>query len=186
MEIWKDIPEYDGIYKISNYGNIISLAKNQNKLMKINNVKNGYSQIVLYKNGIKKTHLVHRLVMYTFIGYSELEVNHINGDKYNNRLENLEYCNRSQNAKHAYEIGLQKPLRGDKVITSKLKEHDIIEIFKLRHSGFSHQFIADKLNVSRKCISKILNRKSWTHINIITWPPNHPNYKPNYPLGTGC
>ena len=115
-EIWKDIPEYEGLYQISNYGQIKSLTfinkqckKKREKILKsyINN--RGYKIIKLTKNKTKKAFFIHRLVAENFIDNLEnkKEVNHIDGNKLNNNVKNLEWCTRSENMHHAYEIGLR-------------------------------------------------------------------------------
>ena len=105
-EIWVDIPNYQGFYKISNYGRVYSIISN--KMIRFDRVF-GYEQVALYKNGAMKRFKVHRLVMLAFVGESLLQVNHINGIKHDNRLSNLEYVTQSENMLHAYRIGLEKP-----------------------------------------------------------------------------
>lgn len=102
-EIWKDIPEYEGLYQVSNIGNVKSLNwKNQGyeKNLWLKPHKNGYLQVELAKGGTKKCFVVHRLVAIAFIpnpqGYPQ--VNHKDENKRNNCAENLEWCNASYNA----------------------------------------------------------------------------------------
>lgn len=106
MEIWKDIQGYEGLYQVSNLGNVRSLnwrnlgyAKN----LYLKKQNKGYLQVELAKNGIKKMFTVHRIVATHFVdGYAEgLVVNHINEDKKDNRAENLEWCTFSQNVHHS-------------------------------------------------------------------------------------
>jgi hypothetical protein len=107
-EIWKQIPypEYGGIL-ISNFGRI----KYLNGRINYGRISEGY-YITILKNiytGASKKHLIHRLVMATFVEINdELQVNHKDGDKSNNKLENLEYVNQSQNIQHANDMGLVK------------------------------------------------------------------------------
>lgn len=107
MEQWKIIETYPN-YKISNLGNV---KNKQNKILKQRTTKNRYKEIGL-RNGNKKQKffLVHRLVAFNFIPTKEGKyyVNHIDGKKNNNLVENLEWVTQSENQKHAYETGLQK------------------------------------------------------------------------------
>lgn len=107
MEIWKDIPEYEGYYQISNYGNIKNVKTNRLLIGDINNA--GYRRIVLYKPKTKRF-FIHRLVALNFCdGYSEnLVVNHKDGNKLNNNYLNLEWVTRSENDLHAEKLGLRK------------------------------------------------------------------------------
>lgn len=102
-EIWKDIKGYEGRYMVSNYGNVKSLGNNKNrkeKILKPGVASNGYLQVYLRKDGKSKSFLVHRLVLMIFKpieNMENLEVNHINENKTNNRLDNLEWCDRKYN-----------------------------------------------------------------------------------------
>ena len=101
MEVWKDVRDYEGLYKISDLGNVYSILTNKKLKLRLN--KNGYSQINLSKNGVNKTHAVHRLVMETFNaieGMNNLQVNHINEIKNDNTLSNLEWCMAKENINH--------------------------------------------------------------------------------------
>ena len=96
-ENWKDIKGFEGLYKISNFGNVKSLNYKRTKKERIltpGNIANGYLCVLLYKNGTRKTFTIHRLVAQTFIENPENlpQVNHIDEDKTNNRVENLEWC----------------------------------------------------------------------------------------------
>lgn len=101
-EIWKDIKGFDGLYQISNLGNVKSLKrkyrKNEIFIKKYEN-KNGYIFVVLSKNNISKNFLVHRLVAKAFIPNPNnyIEINHKNEIKDDNRVENLEWCTRKYN-----------------------------------------------------------------------------------------
>jgi len=116
-EIWKDIVGYEGCYQVSNLGNVKSFISTYNgnrfypKELILRQYSNkGYLRVALTDSfGKVKYYLVHRLVLTVFLGYSELDVNHIDGNKKNNRVENLEWVTKSENQIHAYKTGLQNP-----------------------------------------------------------------------------
>ena len=99
-EEWKDLIGYDFPYRISNTGKVLSVKKN--KLFKLQINKRGYKCVILYKDGKPKAKLVHRLVAEYFIGNSNLQVNHKDGNKLNNFVSNLEYLDNDSNRLHAY------------------------------------------------------------------------------------
>lgn len=113
VEIWTYIEGYEGLYQISNYGRVLSL--NYRRTGKENILcnkcdKNGYQYIILSKNGITSTYKIHRLVGNAFLPKSDLpEINHIDEDKSNNRVENLEWCSRQYNC--IYGNGLKKRMK---------------------------------------------------------------------------
>ena len=112
MEIWKNIEGYENKYLISNLGRVKSLYDNKGRereLIRIPRIaKNGYYYVNLYKNGKSKTKKIHRLVAEHFINNINNYpcVNHIDGNKLNNKVENLEWCTYSENTRKAIELGL--------------------------------------------------------------------------------
>ena len=125
-EIWKDIPNYEGFYQVSDMGRVKSLKRKVRKwdgfrtiserILKPDENKNEYLCIVLYKKGKSKSYFIHQLVMFVFKGSCPegYEVNHKKGIKHDNRARKLEYVTHSENQKHAYRIGLQKPSQNQK------------------------------------------------------------------------
>jgi hypothetical protein len=101
-EIWKDVVGYEGLYKVSNFGNVVSVKINST--MKTAPTKKGYHCICLSKNDIRYNTFVHRLVAIAFIPNPEnkKQVNHKDFSKCNNNLENLEWSTQSENQKHSY------------------------------------------------------------------------------------
>ena len=108
-EIWKDVVGYEELYKVSDRGNIYSVVRKDSMGRKQGGItlksaphSNGYLQVVLYKNGVKKTKYIHRLVLEAFIENPDNlpEVNHMDEDKTNNELSNLEWCTREYNVNY--------------------------------------------------------------------------------------
>jgi hypothetical protein len=163
-EIWKDIPEYEGYYQVSNYGNFKSLNRivkyKQNKtriypgkLLLVEPTKDNYRRIVLMKNGIKTRYMCHRLVASAFIPNIENKpcINHKDGNKSNNRVDNLEWCTPSENMKHAVQTGL---LKGHYINSNNIK-------LKCVETGIEYASIKDasrQLNINDnylwKCVHK--------------------------------
>lgn len=112
MEQWKSIEGFEGYYKISTFGRILNEKTKTIKKPSIN--KYGYMQTPLYRDGEAKNCRVHRLVASAFIPIREsaTQVNHINGIKTDNRVENLEWCTGSENIKHAFDNGLKSVKKG--------------------------------------------------------------------------
>ncbi|MBO0479613.1 NUMOD4 motif-containing HNH endonuclease [Vagococcus fluvialis] len=121
-EIWKDVLGYEGLYEVSSLGRIRSskdktthserhgARKWQQRIFKQKTDKNGYKRVTLYKNKSPKDFLVHRLVAIAFIPQIEGKelINHIDCNPSNNYASNLEWCNHSENLKHAYENRLNQ------------------------------------------------------------------------------
>lgn len=122
-EEWRDIEGYDGFYQISDKGRVKSIKRqrvlsgrkyivNKEKILKPYKHNGGYLKINLCKDGKVKSFFIHRLILQAFKPTKEkLNVNHIDGNKENNNLENLEWVTQKENVRHAYESGLNKTRR---------------------------------------------------------------------------
>ena len=161
-EVWKDIVGFEGFYQISNMGNVISYHKEEPRLLSPAPDKDGYlfTHIRGYK-GKRKTLRIHRAVAEHFIDNPENkpQVNHINGNKADNRVQNLEWVTPSENMKHAIENGLWEwtPRKGGR--KSVLTEEDINKIKTLRKKDsktYTQVKLAGMFGVSRFSIYKAL------------------------------
>lgn len=156
-EIWKDIEGYVGLYQVSNLGRIKSLANRSNHkdevILKPATVQ-GYKKVNLYKNSNGKIYPVHRLVATAFISneFNKEEVNHIDGNKNNNCVENLEWNTKKENQIHCVKTGLRIMPKGinsklsKKVAKIDIQNGKIIEIYNSyreaeRMTGIAHSNI---------------------------------------------
>lgn len=149
----KDIPGHPG-YMANSDGKIIGKRGN---VMKGHIDRCGYHEVVLSENGKSKSWLVHRLVMSTFVptkNMEQLDVNHRNGIKTDNRLENLEWCTRSENTRHSYQNGLQTKVTNQHGTYRTLGEQDFDIIRDLHHRGYLDKEIAAEIGCSRGLVSR--------------------------------
>ena len=151
-----NIHGYNGKYKIDDLGRVYS----EFKIITPYDNGHGYLAVKLWKNGECKQHYIHRLVAETFIPNPNNypEINHIDGDKRNNAVSNLEWCNRKMNVQHSYDTGL-KP-KGEKHFKHKLTENQVAEIRAARDK-ISQRELANKYGVSQTLIYSIQTNKCW-------------------------
>ena len=151
-----NIHGYNGKYKIDDLGRVYS----EFKIITPYDNGHGYLAVKLWKNGKCKQHYIHRLVAETFIPNPNNypEINHIDGDKHNNVVSNLEWCNRKMNVQHSYDTGL-KP-KGEKHFKHKLTENQVAEIRAAR-GKISQRELANKYGVSQTLIYSIQTNKCW-------------------------
>ena len=168
-EIWKNIPEFEELYQVSNMGNVRSVERivmfgNQKRTVKPSNLRffkkaNGYLSVKIYKHRKQYTFYVHRLVAMAFCeGYFDTaDVNHKDGNKSNNTCVNLEWCSRSENQLHSVNV-LHNKL-GNRKICKKWNSKPIVQLtidgkkVKYWTSAFEVQRI---LGISESCIRKCL------------------------------
>jgi len=170
IEVWKDICGYEGSYKVSNLGRVKSLNRSivksdgivanlKSKILSQNTDFNGYKLVVLSVKNKARTCKVHRLAAISFIGYkcSKMHVNHINGVKDDNTINNLEWCTPKENMKHAFDNKLidMSKYRSNR---AKLSWSDVMCI---RKSNMQQKQLALMFNVDPKAIRQILNYKTY-------------------------
>lgn len=175
-EIWKDVISYKGVYQVSNLGRLKCLPKptlfnrgRKEKILRPRRGPKGYILISLYKNGIENYVMLHRLIAQAFIFNTNPtllnQINHKNGIKDDNRVENLEWSNNSLNQKHAFRMGLQSSRKGVDNNLSRFKECEIKEIRKLFETGrFSKNYLSKMFMTTSNHICRIISKESWSHI----------------------
>ena len=157
-EIYKDIKDLEGLYQVSNFGQILSLNYHRSgkpRLLKPDTIRNGYLKVLLYKDGKKKKFLVHRLVAEAFIPNPDNLpcVNHKDEDKTNNSVENLEWCSHEYNINYGTHNERSAKTRSKKVLQFTLDGELIREwpsISECGRNGFSIGNICECCNGERK------------------------------------
>ena len=168
-EIWKDVIGYEGLYQVSNLGNVKSYNSNRFKnglILKQGTSKKGYKVIYFIKDRIKKTLSVHRLVAISFIEntYDKPQVNHINGIKYDNNIDNLEWVTNSENMKHAFVNGLKSfSEKRRNAMNKKVIDNDNGKIYQSAKDA-SQYF---KINYHTLCNQLNGHRKNYTSLKYI-------------------
>ena len=164
----KEIKGYEGLYQVDTEGNVFSVRKSKGRrIRQLRPDPNsaGYLRVILYDaNGNAKKHFIHRLVAQTFIKNpkNKDEVNHIDFNKTNNAVSNLEWCTHAENQMH--NVKYKKMPSGEKHHASKLtlKQVKQIRLEYIKNSvKHSARIIAHKYNVNKSTILAIVNNKLW-------------------------
>jgi hypothetical protein len=173
-ELWKPVLGLAKLYVVSNAGTVKCIgthgryAKPLGRIMKPHRKPNGYMAIDLYESGDRLRMYVHRVVWAAFNGEipSGVEINHKNGVRDDNRLENLELVTRSENMLHGVRVlgRNSNPVRGHAHHKSKLTEDDVRAVWALAKAGKSQKAIAETFGVSQAAIGFILTGKNWKHV----------------------
>lgn len=172
IELWKPVPNYEGLYEVSSKGRIRRLWKNSNKI-KSQDTLRGYKKVTLFKNQIGKRFQVHRLVAQAFIPNPlELpQVNHKDENPSNNNVENLEWCTNLYNMRYGTAIKRQVEKRSKRVIQYDLNDNFIAEYCSTHDAAL-------KTGFSQSSISMCCTGGYWrdNHTKFIKYKRVH-NYK---------
>ena len=171
-EIWEDIKGYEGLYQVSNLGRIKSLKYwsnvhnkyyNREIILKQKENRYGYLFVGLYKEHKRKECLIHRLVSEAFIPNLEnkKEINHKDGNKKNNCVNNLIWCTRSENMLHAYKTGLRKAIKTAQPVI----QYDMNKNFIKKWNNISE--IKKQMNFDYSSIYQCCNNKRNKAYNYI-------------------
>jgi hypothetical protein len=163
---WLPITGYEELYEISSHGEVRSLHKrNLGNILKVWDNNRGYLFCSLYKNGNTTNQDIHRIVAEHFImrPNCNLVVNHIDGNKHNNNVINLEWITQKENVNHA--VGLGRIKKGVECKSAKLTEKDVIHIRELYSTGkYEQKEIGRIFSVDSSVICRIVNKKLWKHV----------------------
>ena len=181
-EVWRGVKGYEGLYEVSNMGNIKSLDKIHSrnvvglesylvkgKMLKPRPTKQGYLLVALFKDGKRDDVAVHRVVGDAFVqGKTDINktINHKNGIKWDNRAENLEWCSQMANNRHAKENGYLVALKGEDNPCSKLRDRDVRRIKMAMRCGMSQRSLAYIYKVGKSTIGQISTGRNWKHIKL--------------------
>lgn len=169
-ETWKPVTGLEGLYEISNMGNLRSIDRTvmrgelkinyKGKLRKVFNDSKGYLIVLIRGKCVK----IHRLVAQHFIPNPDNKkcVNHINGIKTDNRAKNLEWCTSSENNKHAYSNGLKRKLKGEKTPNAKFTQKEADQIrAEFSKGNYSFSSLGRKYKVKGDTIANIIRGISY-------------------------
>ncbi len=156
-EEWQDIISSN--YAVSSTGRVRN--NKTNKILKPFLIGKKGNQYLAVDICPKKSVRIHKLVARYFIGDSELQINHKNGNKPDNSIDNLEYCTAKENVNHAWKLGLSSPKRGNNNGVSKISEEFA---YKIKYSSpeKTHREWADQLGVSQNAVNLIRKGKNWS------------------------
>jgi len=155
IEEWRPVPGFEGLYEISSHGNVAAVRRQGTKggVLRASPHDAGYRMVHLYlTNGKWLTAYIHRLVALAFIGEPgpEQVINHINGNKADNRVENLEWVSQAENGLHAYRIGLHPP-RG-----KSLPAQSYQRARELKETGLSQSAIAAVMGITKRQVRTLV------------------------------
>jgi hypothetical protein len=169
----KPIPGFDGKYEIDLAGNVYAMTAYQRyaagRTLRVTHSKDGYAYVGLYWKGKVVSGYIHRLLMLTFNpieNAQDFEVNHIDLNKSNNDLTNLEWLTHQANIQHAHKMNAwdANGPKGETTITAKLTDENIRQIRILRQAGVTFKAIGAQFGVSNTAIRDVIIGRSWGHV----------------------
>lgn len=167
-ETWKDIPNYEGVYQVSNLGRIRSLDRyvtrgksgffKEGQIQKLQNNGNGYLYKQLKYKGNYKNFYIHRLVLMVFVGERPdgMVICHKDGDITNNKLSNLRYDTPLENNIDQFRQGTRNNV---------LKNEEVLRIRKMYNEGYKPLSISTKLNINIHSVRSVLQGKTYSWLN---------------------
>lgn len=163
-EEWRTLKIGNGSYQVSSCGRVRSLRSGSPRVLKLAARPDGYLSVWA---GEKSMSLVHRLVAQAFLGEPPdgMQVNHIDGDKSNNEVRNLEYVTRKQNMQHALRTGLM-PRDGADNPSAKATEEQIRQAHQMVSSGIGVKRVAESLGLPHSVVRHAVNGKTWKHLGL--------------------
>lgn len=166
LEEWKKITEVPK-YSISNYGRVRN--DSTGRFLKAKPDKNTYLRYGLYNGEKILNRISHRLVAIYFLDNpnKQPQVNHIDGNKQNNHVSNLEWVSNQENVTHAWKNNLMNPRPGIRHHNCKLTESDVFEIIQLAKSGVLRRDISAKYGISKNSITRITTGLRWSSLTKI-------------------
>jgi len=161
IEIWKPVKDYDGFYEVSNLGRVRSIS-GKIRILNGNLSSMCYIKVHFSKLKVKKFHLLHRLIAIAFIENPENKpcINHVNGVKTDNRVENLEWCTMKENIIHAYKTGLINK-KGEKSGRATITNEDAIAVYNSKEKT---AVLSKRYGLQPQQVNKIRSGHSWSDI----------------------
>lgn len=164
-EQWKAVPGYEGLYMVSDTGKVVSVKNGRWRPVRFCDRK-GYFGVQISKNDKKTSFGVHRLVALAFLPNPDNKphVNHIDGNKKNNQLSNLEWVTVSENCLHSIHVLGQAKSKGEKHSQAILTEDDVYWIRAWRYHACLARSVAAAFGIKERTVYAIWQRKLWKHL----------------------
>lgn len=173
-ETWKDVPGFEGLYKISTSGRVISyprewvtggkgVIKRSKPECEMHQTKGEYFTVCLTKNRHERPYGIHRLLALAFIPNPEnkREVNHKDGNKHNNAIDNLEWATSSENRQHAFDTGLKKMAHSENSHRAKFTNDQVRE---MRASTLSIKELSEMYSAPYRTVLAIVRKVSYKYV----------------------